>query len=91
MISFSASRTCSWVERRVAQRLQLAVQPDARRIARHEVQVRAALGQHVAQELVDAPRRVLGRLGGRDLAAFGAHPASPWVTSALRIAVPSGT
>ena len=57
-------------ERRVAQRLQFAVQPDARRIARHEVQVRTALDQYVAQELVDASWRVLlGRLVGDDLAA----------------------
>ncbi len=36
--------------------VQLAVQTNARRIAGDEVQVRAVLGQHFLQELVDLPR-----------------------------------
>jgi hypothetical protein len=78
-------------ERLLAQGLQLAEEPDPRRVAGHEVQVGAAALEHLAEELVDAPRHVLHGLGGGDLAALGAHPASPCVTSALRMAVPSGT
>ena len=54
--------------------VQFAIQTNARRIARDEVQVRAALAQHFLEKLIDAPRDVLlgacGRRGGLVCAHF---------------------
>jgi len=60
MISFSAVRHLSaGAAHRAASAGRRAAGSVA--VARHEMQVRAALHEHVAQELVDASRRVLGR------------------------------
>ena len=70
-------------ERFLAQGLQRAVQAHARRVARDEMQVRAAFLEHLEQELVDAPWGVLRQFTRAGSAArnlgdrFAAHLRRP--------------
>src|SRR6185436_8663430 len=66
------------------QRLQLAIQADARRVVRDEVQVGAVAAQNLLQVFVDAPRDVGIRAGADWLGAHGAASLARGRTSAGR-------